>query len=161
MTRLRYKDLELEFGRGVAEVKAEAIEELPPLEKAIAAGAAEDQQLSELAKLSPRAAITEAWRQVEAAAVQAARRNDVSLAPAEVASTGRVIRSLEQHGVIDVGKIGLLHDLRGLRNQAVHAPDFAVSTDAALDYVQLARRVREYLETARRLPTGGGQVGPS
>lgn len=152
LTRLKYKDFEVEFGRHMAELKAEASEELPPREP-VAAGVGEEGALNELAKLSPRAAITEAWRQVEVAALQAARRSDISLSPTEVTTT-RVIRSLEQCRLIDAGKIALLHDLRGLRNQAAHAPDFAISTEAALDYIQLARRMREYLETAPGSETG-------
>ena len=157
LTRLKYKDLELEFGRRVAEVKAEASEELPPPKPPAALEAAEEQTLLELAKLSPRAAVTEAWRQAEVAAIDAARRNDIYLSPSEVTSPVRVLRSLERHGVIDAGKLGLMHDLRGLRNQAVHSPDFAVSTAAALEYVQLARRVVDFLKVARRGDAAGDQ----
>ncbi|HTV56598.1 MAG TPA: hypothetical protein VMI06_17005 [Terriglobia bacterium] len=147
LMRMKYKDFEIEFGRDMAEVRAEATEELPLVE---AGGdqSAEEQRLADLAKTSPRAAIAEAWRQVELAASLAVRRNEIPLRLAEVTAT-HVMRSLERHRVIDPGKIGLMHDLRGLRNQAVHAPDFAVSTEAALEYVQLAQRMREYLQTAR------------
>lgn len=148
LTRLKYKDLELEFGRRMSEVKADASEELPPPEPVAAAGTAELRKLIEQAMRSPRAAIAEAWTQVEIAALLAAHRNNL-FSPTDVTTTTRVIRALERRGVIDAGKIGLLHDLRALRDQAVHSPDFGVSTENALDYVQLARRLREYLETAR------------
>lgn len=150
LRRLKYKDLELEFGRRVAEVKAEASEELPPPQPPAAYEAAEEQTLLELAKLSPRAAVTEAWRQVEVAAIEAARRNDISVSPSEAMSPTRVLRALERHRVIDAGKLGLMHDLRGLRNQAAHSPEFAISTAAALEYVQLARRMFDFLKVARR-----------
>jgi hypothetical protein len=156
LTRLKYKDLELEFGRRVAEVKAEAGEELPPPQTPAPLEAAEEQTLLELAKLSPRAAITEVWRQVELAALDGARRNDIYISPSEATSPARVLRALERHRVIDAGKLGLVHDLRGLRNQAVHSPDFAVTSASALEYVQLARRVVDFLKTARR-----GDAGPS
>ena len=62
LTRLKYKDLELEFGRRLAEVTAEAGEELPPPHPPAPLEAAEEQTLVELAKVSPRSAVTEAWR---------------------------------------------------------------------------------------------------
>ena len=150
LTRLKYKDLELEFGRRLAEVTAEAGEELPPPHPPAPLEAAEEQALVELAKVSPRSAVTEAWRQVEVAAVEAARRNDISLSPSDATSPARVLRALERHRVIDAGKLGLIHNLRELRNQAVHSPDFAVTSAAALEYAQLARRVVEFLKAARR-----------
>jgi len=154
LTRLKYKDLELEFGRRVAEVTAEAGEELPPPHKRPFPEAAADQILGELAGISPRAAVTEAWRQVEVAAVDAAVRNDIHLSPTEATSPARVLRALERHRVIDAGKLGLVHDLRGLRNQAVHSPEFAVTRAAALEYTLVARRMVDFLATARR-----GEVG--
>lgn len=149
LTRLKYKDLELEFGRRLAEVTAEAGEELPPPHPLAPLEAAEEQTLLELAKVSPRSAVTEAWRQVEVAAVEAARRNDISLSPSDATSPARVLRALERHRVIDAGKLDLIHNLRELRNQAVHSPDFAVTSAAALEYAQLARRVVEFLKAAR------------
>ena len=156
LTRLKYKDIELEFGRRVAEVKAEATEELPPPEPAAVLESAEEQTVLELAKLSPRAAVTEAWRQVEVAAVEAARRNDIYLSPSELTSPVRVLRALERNQIIEMGKIGLLHDMRGLRNQAVHAPEFAITATAAMEYVQVARRLVEYLKIVSRLSGANG-----
>jgi hypothetical protein len=55
--------------------------------------------------------------------------------------------------VIDAGKVDLLHDLRGLRDQAAYSPDFAVSTENALDYIRFTRRMVDYLDAARRSDT--------
>jgi hypothetical protein len=146
LTHLKYKDLELEFKQNMVEVKAEMQEELPPAPAARATGGG---ALVELARRSPPAAIVKAWEQVEIAAVLAAHRNGL-FSPAEVTNTTRVIRALEQGRVIDSGKADLLHDLRGLRNQAAHSPDFALSTSDALDYIQVTRRIIEYLAAAGR-----------
>ena len=90
----------------------------------------------------------EAWRGVEHAAVEAAARNGIALRN-DAASPVRVFRALERARVIEPAIIGLFHDLRGLRNQAAHAPDFALSSDAAIEYAQLARSLTNYLQDAR------------
>jgi hypothetical protein len=150
LQRLKYKDLELEFDRQLKEAEAEVADELPPSSApALLPGVSDT--IIELARVSPRAAVTEAWREVEAAAVEAARRNKISLNGERSTSPLRLIRALERAGLVDSDKRALFHDLRNLRNQAVHAPEFALSTEAALDYVSLARRLAEYL---RRLGDG-------
>jgi hypothetical protein len=149
LQRLKYKDLELDFARRVSEVRAEAAAELPTAQVP-ALPPAELETMRELARVSPRAAVIEGWRQVELAAVEAARRNDVSLDAHEALNPNRVLLRLQKAGVVDSGKIGLYHDLRALRNQAAHAPEFALPAEAALQYAEIARELADYLRTAGR-----------
>lgn len=152
LQRIKYKDFELEFGRQVREVRAEANEELPPPQKPKAMIPQGPDPILELARVSPRAAVTEAWRQVEAAALDAAQRNNVPLRYREAVSPVRVIRALEKAEVVDPAPMAIFHDLRALRNQAAHAPEFAISTEAVIEYVELARRLIEYLGSVGRDP---------
>jgi uncharacterized protein YutE (UPF0331/DUF86 family) len=152
LQRIKYKDFELEFGRQVREVRAEANEELPPPQKPKAMIPQAPDPILELARVSPRAAVTEAWRQVEAAALDAAQRNNVPLQYREAVSPVRVIRALEKAEVVDPAPMAIFHDLRALRNQAAHAPEFALSTEAVIEYVELARRLIEYLSSVGRVP---------
>jgi uncharacterized protein YutE (UPF0331/DUF86 family) len=152
LQRIKYKDFELEFGRQVREVRAEANEELPPPQKPKAMIPQAADPILELARVSPRAAVTEAWRQVEAAALDAAQRNNVPLQYREAVSPIRVIRALEKAEVVDPAPMAIFHDLRALRNQAAHAPEFALSTEAVIEYVELARRLIEYLSSVGRDP---------
>jgi len=152
LQRIKYKDFELEFGRQVREVRAEANEELPPPQKPKAMIPQAPDPILELARVSPRAAVTEAWRQVEAAALDAAQRNNVPLKYREAVSPVRVIRALEKAEVVDPAPMAIFHDLRALRNQAAHAPEFALSTEAVIEYVDLARRLIEYLSSVGRNP---------
>jgi hypothetical protein len=149
LQKLKYKDFELEFGRRVEEAKADAAAELPAPE-VLALPSGLPDSMRELARVSPRAAVTEAWRQVEVAAFEAAKRNQVPIRSRAAASPTSVMRELASENVVDQGKVALFHDLRGLRNQAVHAPEFALSYDAALEYASLAQRLASYLESASR-----------
>ena len=148
--KLKYKDFEMEFGQQVREAKADAAVELPlPTTRALPAVV--PNPLRELAEVSPRSAVTEAWRQVEVAATEAARRNDISLGNRDAYSPSQVMRELIRARVVDEGKVGIFHELRSLRNQAVHAPDFALSAESALEYAEIARRLADYLQSATRL----------
>ncbi len=66
--------------------------------------------------------------------------------------TFQAIRLLERNEALDRNVIGLLRDLRGLRNQAAHAPDFAVTKESALEYAASASAVARYL---RHVAKGG------
>ena len=152
LQRLKYKDLEIEFRKQVQEVRAEVNEELPSAHPSSALASQVIDSLKELARVSPRNAVIETWQKVEAAALEAAHKNNVSLPFGEVASPLRVIRDLERAHVVDPSKMAIFHDLRALRNQAAHAPEFALSTQAAIEYAELGWRLTEYLRSARRAP---------
>lgn len=144
LQRMKYKDFEMEFGRKLAEAREDAAvddellidAELTP----------EETRIIELARVSPRAAVTEAWRWVELASLDTARK----LLGEEFRNktfTFQAMRKLEQDDRMDRGALALMRDLRGLRNDAVHSPDFAISLEAALEYAQMARQLVGYLKT--------------
>jgi hypothetical protein len=101
--------------------------------------------IARLAEVSPRSAVLEAWRQVEDALVRTAQRHQIDVRGRQAESTLALIRVLQQAGIIDPGKIGILHEFRSLRNNAAHGPDFALSRDSALEYARVAATVVEYL----------------
>ena len=144
LARLRFKDLELDFGRRLAEARAEAA--TLPATQLPAPTATNDDALIRLADASPRAAILEAWLRVEAAALTAARRRGTTEPISQLRTPGRLIESLEELGVIDARQAAVFHELRSLRNSAAHALGFEPSPEAARDYVRLAARLEQSLE---------------
>jgi len=144
LQRLKYKDLEVEFGKRVEEVRDEVVRELPSdVLPELPTG--ESAALARLAEVSPRAAVLEAWREVESAATSAARAIGGD-AFRNKALTFEAIRLLEQTESLDRSVISLLRDLRGLRNEAAHAPDFVLSKDSALEFATSASAVARYLK---------------
>lgn len=156
LQRMKYKDFEMEFGRKLAEAREEAgVENEASTE---AEPTPEEVRIIELAKVSPRAAVTEAWRWVELASLDAAR----SLLGEKFQNktfTFQAIRKLEHDERIDRGAVLLMRDLRGLRNAAVHSPEFAISSEAALEYAQMARQLVGYLKTVRGPNKGRQRTG--
>lgn len=145
LQRLKYRELELEFGKRVEEVREEVARELPG-EAVMALHPVESSALARLAEVSPRSVVLEAWREVELATLAAARavggesfRNKTL--------TYHAIRILEQKESLDRNVVSLIRDLRGLRNEAAHAPEFALSKELALEYAASASAVARYLRS--------------
>lgn len=139
--KLKAGPVEAEFEREVKELVAtvDATEsQLPP-----DYGSPDQQFLIKLAEVSPRSAILEAWRKVEAAIYKAIDRNAVYVAPREVNSPFAAIRALTKSGHISNEELALYHDLRTLRNQAAHKEEFAPNLDAALSYISLALKLEK------------------
>jgi len=137
MQRLKYKDIEIDFGRKVQELAIEATSELPAPTEARSI-------VEKLAFVSPRAAVLEAWLKLEAAAIEASKRHQLNLSSSELRSPLTLGRALEQVGVLDKNKSNIYHRLRNLRNAAAHASDFSFDSESAMEYVDLAGRLAEY-----------------
>jgi hypothetical protein len=159
VSKLKVSSVELEFDRKLEVAKQEALSELP--ESATTADhlpSIIDTEILKLAEVSPRAAVMEAWRHVEAAALRAAK----NLVPDGIfrnqTMTFRAIKIIEQSGVLPDTIVDLIRRLRTLRNDAAHATDFGLSTSSAIEYFYLAAQVVGYLEgiaTSRQNDEGG------
>jgi hypothetical protein len=151
LQRRKRKELELEFGRRVEEIKAELARKLPQQAQLAVPGPVA-QPYVRLAENSPRAVVSEAWRVAELAALEAAR----TLAGEEFRNrtlTYEAMRCLEQSDAFDRSAIALLRDLRGLRNDTAHAPESVLSAAVALEYAASAEAVARYLrEVKEKLP---------
>ena len=141
--KLKWKELEIEFGKQVQEVRSELAQDLPQSEAAELASPSVNAALR-LAEISPRASVLEAWREVELAAVEAAGYIPVADARPRILPYD-AIRSLERSQLLGRSILGSLRELRALRNQAAHAPEFAITKEAAIEYAASARAIAQYL----------------
>ena len=143
LQRAKYKDWELEFGEKLeeAENKADQVQ-LPHSELSPGEESRPEKTLryrvEQLASVSARAAVAEAWREVEESLLEAAERAGVK--PRR--PVHRTATDLLQLGQLQPEAISLLEDLRVLRNRAVHAAeDFDINPRQALEYGLLAERL--------------------
>ncbi len=151
ITRLKYKDFELEFGRRVEEVNAEVAGELPEEEPPDATLGEASQKIFKLAEISPRAAVLEAWRVLENEAILTVReevRRQQGHEPA-IILPHIALRHLERSERIDRQTSALIRELRLLRNEAAHAPEFALGSDSAIEYASVAHRLAQKLRKLR------------
>lgn len=148
LQRLRFQGFEIDFTRQVEALALEVRSQLPPQTSLSADDTEKRKRLTELANLSPRAAVVEAWLEVENAAKEASRRRGLNLKSTEVRSPLVLGSALEEAGILDGNMPGIFHQLRNLRNAAAHASEFAFTPETAIEYIDLALRLSNYLKKA-------------
>ncbi|MCH7564877.1 MAG: hypothetical protein IH968_13755 [Gemmatimonadetes bacterium] len=151
LRRFRYKDLlDFEFEERLEVIEAELLDELPPVSPLdVVPMPPLPADIVEVAKVSPRAAVLESWLGVERAAQELGRARGIYI-PKD--SPFQIIRGLEKADAVSSSLSSVLHELRSLRNEAAHAPDFALDEDSALSYSATARRA---ISSLVRSSTGG------
>jgi hypothetical protein len=152
---LKYKDVELNFAEQLKKVEEQAdAANLPPPPLSspvpITEGVPQLEDhapvaLIELANTSPRAAIGEAWRQLEADL----RAAVVAVGAVEPASSREVVDAAARLGVLAPTAVALAAHLRHLRNEAVHNPELNIDLAQALNYISIVERVRASLPKGR------------
>ncbi len=147
LTKLKYGDLELSFERKVEKLEQSASDALPPeVPTTSPQKPVLTPEVATLAESSPRAAIIEAWVRVSAAALSALKRKGVALPPGKQHPPLLIERSLAESGLLTEEQLGLLRQLRNMRNSAVHGSSFKLDTGAALAYVSIAGRLARHLD---------------
>lgn len=148
LQRLKLKEFELEFGKSVEKVSAEIAKEIPPAPATNGQSAmGELAALVKIAEASPRAAVLQAWLMVEQTAHEAARALGWRPASDKASTDNHAIGFLSRQQAVESDRMDLLQQLRHLRNQAAHAPEFALGKSAAIEYAASAARVARYLHT--------------
>jgi hypothetical protein len=144
MSQFKYKDLEAKFESGLAEAEAKvtAIEKSSPSFLPRPEISSKLEQLRRIADVSPRAAIMEAWVLVEDAA---GKSGFVQGATIPHVNPHLFVEELVRLGKLPTGSNSLLDQMRKLRNQASHLPDFSLNQDEADRYLQLAARMSELI----------------
>ena len=137
LQRLKFKDLELEFGQKIERVRAEARSELPIEHPSPGLPADAQDRILKLAEVSPRSAVIDAWRELEQRLIETANaipefRDSRRKSPLDA------IHILEGSKRLSPRVASLIEDLRSLRNRAAHAPEFALSSESAQEYLTAA-----------------------
>ena len=91
----------------------------------------------ELARVSPRAVVLEAWLQLETA-VEGIIRRPPEGKPRSFGPEARVLLELAE---LVKEEISIFYDLRSIRNKVVHQESARVSKEQAIEYAQLALRL--------------------
>jgi len=144
LTTLSYKDLRAEFRHDLHEIRGE-LNALPQKvvsrhEKPVSdADSSTHARLRRIAEISPRAAIMEAWRDVEVATKQAADACDISVG-GQIAGV-KAIRALVDKGLLPATVLSPYERLRRLRSKAAHAIDCAVEPEQAEEFIEMAQRL--------------------
>lgn len=139
LRRLKYKEIELEFSKELAQLKSEVTANEPTTSQKAAPSApnATSNRLFSIASISKSAAILEAWSELESASVAVAS-SFWSQPPSDAFKNPRLGEYLLQCKVIDEKQLFVFNKLRELRNKAAHAVDLNLSEEEARTYIELA-----------------------
>ena len=144
LRRLRFKEFELEFGRDLLEAERRATVIPSKAEQVRVSAQTVPERLRQIAVVAPTAAILEAWRDLEAAAADAAARRGFSV----VGGAWQLFVVLQSEGVLNETQASLVESLRKLRNKVAHAHDGDITEEQALRYVEMAEGLAAALRTA-------------
>lgn len=174
LRKLKIKEFELDFAQAVAQLEVDARPEMgeptpssttsvtddgrssqkskitaPVGATSQASKPRREEEVLRLAPLSPRAAIMEAWAEVEAAAAEtAASFWGPSNRPEIFRTMARLGEYLLQCKVIDAGQLVAFNKLRELRNKAVHVEELNLGVDETRRYVELAFTLANHIRSA-------------
>ena len=144
MSTFKYKDMEAKFEQEL--LKAESVakkiggKEGKTWEQATArAVTTQYEQFQRIAEVSPRAAILEAWLDIEVAIMAAAEKAGLEVkAPV---NTHQLAQHLFSMSIVNEDGASVYQSLRKLRNQAAHMAEFTLSYEEAMKYLDLALQV--------------------
>jgi hypothetical protein len=128
--RLKYKEIELEFSKELAQLKSEVTAQSSP--------SVSNNRLLNIASISTSAAILEAWSELESASVTVASSLWAQAPSDSFKNYRRLGEYLLQCKVIDERQLGVFNKLRELRNKAAHAVDLNLNEGEARTYIELA-----------------------
>lgn len=145
---LKHKDWQVSFGQELASAE-KAVEEVPkqePSENEIRKSAAEESRLEKLAKISPKAAIVEAYREIETATLEFAKEAGLD----ENLPYYELLSQMSKKQVIDQKTRRALLDIRLTSKKATRYKGQELDEEEALRYVSLVVAMSAQLSILRR-----------
>lgn len=135
VSRFKYKELEAQFEKGIEVAKNQANQLDNKKYKALKSASIDGilttfELINRIALTSPRAAVIEYWWDLEAAISAAAKKAEI-----HVTDTSERVSKLIRMGHISADAMPLYFQLRDLRDQATHMPDFSITAKDAQAYL--------------------------
>lgn len=148
LRRLKYKELEIEFSEAVAELKLESETSTPNIGTPSISQNQPQSRLLQLINFSTRAAIMEAWLEVETAAAEVVSSFWNQPPDEAFRNYHKLGEYLLQCKVIDEKQLATFNKLKKLRNKAVHVDEIDLSKNDAISYVELASALAAHIKNA-------------
>ena len=139
---LQWKDWKLNFQRQTKELEASNIDQMTAKGKV---------ELEKYALLSPRQAVLKAWSDVEVAAESKLKTLLPAYNQIELGANG-ALGYLDFKGAFVPRTKKTLYDLGALRNQAVHLPETAISSEDASSYIRTTQVVIGQINSLTSIP---------
>lgn len=156
LTNLKYKDLSMDFKRNLIELEEATKDDSEPEEVSDLSeqdipeannlrlkARSKQEEIEQVAIISPQAAIPLAWSMVEDSLLKAVMSLAISADYPPRNSPLKNIELLRKHAPIDDETFNALNKMRMMRNEAAHGKydNGSISTNEALEYASLARKM--------------------
>ena len=153
LEHLKYKGLEARFRKQMDRIELKVRDaglSGPAESETLIPGLPEEaaSQIYRISDVSPRAAVSETWVMLEALISELTEQHDLSKQINAPSHTK--LRALVDSGVIDESLVPILEELREVRNNVQHIPDFVVTPVEAQRYFFWAGALYHQLQQARR-----------
>ncbi|WP_028767726.1 TM1812 family CRISPR-associated protein [Shewanella fidelis] len=150
--KLKFKDLELEFGQGLKAVTAQAEGVFPELKtdkKALLIASANN---------LPNSAVLETWEQVDLAAERLIKLHCDNITLDKNTRYKHIENILISEALINTKQGKLFSELRQLRNRVAHAVNYEVGKAEAIQYIELCFKLIDHLNSLTPSETGSCHV---
>lgn len=156
LSHLKYKDVEAKFEKELtyAEAATDKVVKAVPRELSEEPRDRTEEaylQLSRILETSPRAAIMEAWIQIETTLAKLAGVSKDRMMSLSHGKT--LLNSLVNENKLPQDSIDAFQLLRKIRNEAAHLPDFAISQSEAERYIDMAVKIASAIDYYARRAT--------
>ena len=155
----KYKDLDLFFDKKLEELEQKADRASLPAPSEPPSWTFENPDdwtfgdyIERLAIVSPRVAISEAWRYVELALQEAAQKSGKKYSY----NTMQMAKELQEAEMLPKDALFLISELRTLRNAAVHAREFDLEASQASEFARMAERIIASIKFFKMTPGASG-----
>ncbi len=140
LKRLKWKDVEVEFDKAVEQVKIEAQKTLPAPSAPFRKPELQDMEtrLLSLVEISPKAAVLDAWVQVEKEISLLLKRRSIPIDMTPRINLLQMADLVRRHELLDDHGFWLFNSLRQLRNRAAHEHEEEITEDGALSFISMA-----------------------
>lgn len=139
--KLKFRELEVEFGEGLKAVTEQAQGVFPELKTD------KKSMLIASANHLPNSAIIEAWEQVDLAAERLIKSHCDNITLDKNTRYKHIENILISEALIDTKQGKLFSELRQLRNRVAHAVGYEVGGAEAIQYIELCFKLIEHLNS--------------
>lgn len=147
MRKLKYKELELEFTQELQDLKSDAAEALSKEDECQSIKPNASKAL-DLVSYSTRAAIIEAWIELETVAVEVASSFWNQNTSDVFKNNSKLGEYLYQCKVLDENQLKIYKKLQHLRNKSAHVEELNLSERDAREYVEMANNLTCHIKRA-------------
>lgn len=140
LTRLKYKEFELEFDKELEKLNIDTKNKIPKSSETNE----NSYYIEKVRKTTPRAAILESWLELESNIISMCMNLNL-VKSGDSMNFIKLINKLKEENIISNEDLLHIHKLRDLRNKSVHNFEFNISEKEAAKFLEVSRNLADII----------------